>query len=172
MKKEQVKKKVNLNLRLNTLLARLGLKTSAQIKDYLVGRSIIPVTNSHGSQNEYPLNEPIPIDSMAMVQGNQYIYGMPTANGYGGNQAVYFSECVLAPDNKETLEKEITLLEAKANELLSQKAMVGEKIKYLEETKATEVDGTEFKKYLMKKVLLDNTNPDEKVSKIMELLAQ
>ena len=176
MKKEQVKKSVNLNLRLNTVLQRLGLKNQVQIKDYLVGRSIIPINNSMGHQQEYPLNTPIPIDSMAMVQGTYsgYIYGMATSNGYGGSEAVYFSECVLAPDNKDTVENEISLLDARANEMNVQKGLLMEKIKYLEETKQKEVDGTEFKKYLIKKVLTGSatTNPDEKVSQIMELLAQ
>lgn len=166
-------KKVNLNVRLNTLFNKLGLTTVAQVREYLTGRSIIPLTNNQSGQNQYPLNEPILIDKFTIFNGITSVYGMAVANGsYAGTQHVYFSECIMAPDNESALTKELKTIEEKKKELFVMEATVLEKLNFLKDTKAETVDPDAFKKYTISKVLDEKTDKETKASKILELLSQ
>ncbi len=168
-------KKVNFNVRVSTLLTRMGLTDAKKIREYMVGKSIIPVVNTNGGQTQYPLNEPIKIDDMTQIQGNATggsCYGMPLSSGYAGGSHVYWCECILAPDNKETLEKELETWAKREKEIQTHKELISAKLTYLEETKSERVDNTDFKKYLIKNVLLGKKlDTDAKIAKVMELLA-
>src|SRR5882672_329712 len=125
-------KKVNLNLRLNTLFTRLGLTTNAKIKEYMVGKSIIPVVNNFGGQTSYPLNEPIEIDEMTSCHNgnNGSCVGMAMSSGYAGNTHVYWSECILAPDNKVSITKELDGWAKREKDIKLQKNLLVEKLAY------------------------------------------
>lgn len=140
---------------------------SLRIKELLEGKQIKITSNRSGHGLE--IGETFTIDESILVYGG-YISGLiSNSNGYGSG-AVYFYDFSLVQNTKEAIELELDSLESSKQRLEIEIELVKEKLKFLEETKSTELKEDDYKNHLVLKILTSDLTSDKKAEKIMSFL--
>lgn len=161
-------KKAKKNLLVSSELKSRGLIRVEDIADFLIGRRVI-TKNNYNSGHSYGTGVELTLDNMAQfnVTGVSNI-GNPM-NGFGGGM-IYYTEMELLSNDKASLKRDVTGYEKRIEALMLKKQETEERIKFLDETEATEVDESQYRKWVIKKVFSSELSEDEKINKLEELL--
>jgi hypothetical protein len=122
------------------------LNTIDKIKKFLDGKRVTVRTNTSG--HNYPIGSTYLVSSMWNISTVD-IRGMVGENGYLGN-TIRFSELELESSTLEDFKLELKTIEDSLAEFNSEKFLVEEKIKFLEDTKTDQFNAEAFLEYKLR----------------------
>lgn len=168
MRTTTAKKAAKRKVLLQTELNNRGLYSVEQIRDFLIGKTVV-TTSRHGGHN-YGIGTRLVLDEMALYS-TTHVGSIPNPllGGIGGN-SVYYTELRLVANSKEDMKKDLKDLDKRIEQINLDKIELTEKINFLDETESEELDETKFKRWVLKKVLKSDASEEEKINKMAELL--
>lgn len=156
---------------LQTELQKRGIYNNLQAtREFLIGRTVL-VRNNQSSGHQYGIGSKLKIDDQCVINVSSMsgLINISNPSGFGGG-TIYFTEVELCAGSAEFYKKEIKDIDKRIAALKAEQADTTERLAFLEETEAEELDEPQYKKWVLKKVFSSKMTEDEKISKLAELL--
>lgn len=142
-------------------------KNIQQYKKFVLGKKVVPVTNNQ-SGHDYAIGEPLVVDNSVTVTTTG-LNNLPTNGAYGGGM-IYWRELEFYANDESSIQEEVTNLSKEKESLDKLIRLSEQRLNFLRDTKATQVDEMAFRKYMVETIVGGEGSNEEKTTRLCELM--